>query len=234
MQPPLASKLRSAREQRGLSLADVAHETRIPIPRLKQLEEGNIAAFGNLAYARSFLRIYSDYLGVDAGAFIKELPVTPALGGRNDYRHLVESFGPWVDDQPRRRASRHFKDPVPASARGVYALVLFAALFVCSAVIVANFIREPAKSPPVHAGPAMNPSQPLVVAKTSSSGIQAKPSSEQPPAAAATKTEPAKLVSFVPGRPAAAEEVRPPDFSQVPVMRATPVAQDELDPDTNQ
>ena len=87
MHQPLCEKLKATREGRGLSLADVAHLTRIPIPRLCQLEEGNYAAFGNMAYARGFIRIYSQFLGVDAEAFISGLP-EPVLGGAADYRHL--------------------------------------------------------------------------------------------------------------------------------------------------
>ncbi len=98
---PLCERLRAARESRGLSLADVAHVTKIPVPRLSQLEEGNFAAFGNMAYARGFIKIYSKFLEVDAQDLLAGLPGPVALGGRDDYRHLTESYGPWVD----RRAS---------------------------------------------------------------------------------------------------------------------------------
>ncbi len=111
---PLCEKLKATREGRGLSLADVAHVTRIPIPRLCQLEEGNYAAFGNMAYARGFIRIYSQFLGIDAEAFISGLP-EPVLGGSADYRHLTESFGPWIDARGPRLPAAVRKKPQPGS-----------------------------------------------------------------------------------------------------------------------
>ncbi|MES2505980.1 MAG: helix-turn-helix domain-containing protein [Verrucomicrobiota bacterium] len=88
-------QLRTAREKRGLTVLDAAHETRIPPQRLLWLEQDNFAAFGSLTYARSFLKIYSQYLGVDVSELLAELP-TSRLGGASDYRYLTENHGPWV------------------------------------------------------------------------------------------------------------------------------------------
>lgn len=88
-------QLRTAREERGLTVLDAAHETRIPPQRLIWLEQDNFAAFGSLTYARSFLKIYSQYLGVDVSELLAELP-TSRLGGPSDYRYLTDNHGPWV------------------------------------------------------------------------------------------------------------------------------------------
>ncbi len=102
----------AAREKRGLSIEDAAHETRIPAQRLRYLESGNIAAFGSLTYARSFIRQYSDFLEVDATAMLEELP-EGALGGARDYRYLTQSHGPWL----RERASHVERITAPAAGR---------------------------------------------------------------------------------------------------------------------
>ncbi|OYW77917.1 MAG: hypothetical protein B7Z37_01740 [Verrucomicrobia bacterium 12-59-8] len=113
----------AAREKRGLSIEDAAHETRIPAQRLRYLESGNIAAFGSLTYARSFMRQYSDFLDVDASSMLEELP-EGALGGERDYRYLTESQGPWLRE-PAKSADRitapaasrvkSIKSPLPAA-----------------------------------------------------------------------------------------------------------------------
>jgi len=121
----------AAREQRGLSIEDAAHETRIPVQRLRYLESGNIAAFGSLTYARSFMRQYSDFLGVDASAMLEELP-EGALGGERDYRYLTQSQGPWLRERakaaerstaPAAHRVRTIKSPLPA-AIAVFVIVL--------------------------------------------------------------------------------------------------------------
>lgn len=104
--------LTAAREQRGLSIEDAAHETRIPAQRLRYLESGNIAAFGSMTYARSFIRQYSEFLEVDAAMMLEELP-EGALGGERDYRYLTQSQGPWLRD----RAERPERITAPAASR---------------------------------------------------------------------------------------------------------------------
>lgn len=130
MLTPIGQILKAAREQRGLSLLDAAHETRIPVNRLHLLEQDNYAAFGSMTYARCFLRQYSQYLGVDASAILDELP-GGALGGPRDYRYLVANHGPWVLSREARlgqlsqQASRAHarRSPVPAGL-AVFVLVL--------------------------------------------------------------------------------------------------------------
>ncbi len=123
--------LLAAREKRGLSIEDAAHETRIPAQRLRYLESGNIAAFGSLTYARSFIRQYSDFLGVDASSMLEELP-EGALGGERDYRYLTQSHGPWLRERATRLESvaapatgqvRSIKSPLPA-AIAIFVFVL--------------------------------------------------------------------------------------------------------------
>lgn len=133
MTAPFGQMLSAAREKRGLTIEDAAHETRIPAQRLRYLESGNIAAFGSLTYARSFMRQYSDFLEVDATAMLEELP-EGALGGERDYRYLTQSQGPWLREratQPERLSSpvesqvQSIKSPLPA-ALAVFVFVLAA------------------------------------------------------------------------------------------------------------
>lgn len=144
MNQPLCDKLRVAREGRGLSLADVSHATRIPISRLTLLEEGNYAAFGNMAYARSFIRAYSRFLDVDAESVIEGLP-DPMLGGPSDYRHLTSSYGPWVHQRGPQLPSyvKPGRSGSPAFTALVLTLILATGLAVYASVyVVPGLVRK--------------------------------------------------------------------------------------------
>lgn len=93
MSSTLGQRLQQAREHRGLSLPDVAHQTRIPIHRLRELEEDNYNALGSVTYAKGHLRAYAELLGVDVNEVLEQMK-TPPLGGVKNYRYLVESYGP--------------------------------------------------------------------------------------------------------------------------------------------
>ena len=159
---PLCEKLRTARESRGLSLADVAHVTSIPVSRLSQLEEGNYAAFGSMAYARSFIRTYSKFLDVDADSVIEGLP-EPVLGGADDYRHLSQSYGPWINKRSPQLAAhgRPGRRGSPAFTALVLTLILGTGLVVYASVYVfPGWVRkgQAASVPPSIAAPAFSKS----------------------------------------------------------------------------
>ena len=59
MSPSLGQQLRRARELQYLTLADLAHETRIPASRLRDLENDEYTTFGGIAYVRMSLKAYA-------------------------------------------------------------------------------------------------------------------------------------------------------------------------------
>lgn len=61
----VGERLRAAREARGLTLAQVAGETRIPQRHLQTIETGNFAALPARTYAISFARNYAKMVGLD-------------------------------------------------------------------------------------------------------------------------------------------------------------------------
>ncbi len=73
MAQTLGKQLAQKREMDGMSVEDVAYRTRIPANVVRHLENDDYSHFPNIVYARSFLRMYSAHLEVDAGAFLKEL-----------------------------------------------------------------------------------------------------------------------------------------------------------------
>ena len=61
----LGDRFRAAREQRGLTLSDVAEQVRIRSVYLAAIEEENWKAIGAPVYIRGFLRTYARFLGLD-------------------------------------------------------------------------------------------------------------------------------------------------------------------------
>ena len=61
----VGQRLRLAREQRGLDIAEVAKATKIRGHYLQALEEGDFGSLPSPAQVRGFLRTYADYLELD-------------------------------------------------------------------------------------------------------------------------------------------------------------------------
>lgn len=64
--------LKGAREARGLTLDDIARETRVARRYLAALEDEALSALPGGAYNRGYLRTYAKVLGLDADALLHE------------------------------------------------------------------------------------------------------------------------------------------------------------------
>jgi transcriptional regulator with XRE-family HTH domain len=70
---PVGARLRSAREAKGLSLQEVATQTRIPIRHLEHIEKGEWDALPAATYSVGFARSYATSVGLDAAEVGQEL-----------------------------------------------------------------------------------------------------------------------------------------------------------------
>jgi cytoskeletal protein RodZ len=68
----IGSVLREARERQRLELGEVEQETRIRERYLAALEEERFELLPARAYAKGFLRVYADFLGLDGRLFVDE------------------------------------------------------------------------------------------------------------------------------------------------------------------
>ncbi len=68
----VGQKLIIARKERRETLEDVSFRTHIPVARLVDMEQDDLSNFANLTYARSFLKMYSRYLGVDLTDYLEQ------------------------------------------------------------------------------------------------------------------------------------------------------------------
>ena len=85
----VGGRLRAAREAQGLSLAQVAAETRINQRHLTQIEEGDFGGLPARTYAIGFTRTYAKLLGLDDAAVAEEVRAELALLAPRDTRALT-------------------------------------------------------------------------------------------------------------------------------------------------
>ena len=66
----LGAQLKAAREQKHVSVTQAAHDTRISANHLECFETGRYQSLPGGVYNRAFLRMYSEYLGLDPQAML--------------------------------------------------------------------------------------------------------------------------------------------------------------------
>src|SRR4051812_27668906 len=106
--------LRAARERRGVSLAQIAAETKLGAELWADLEENNLSRWPKQIYARSYVRDYALRVGMDADEIVNEFcRLFPEWGDRRAERlirgqaAIINHDLTWQDlpTKERRRAS---------------------------------------------------------------------------------------------------------------------------------
>jgi hypothetical protein len=98
----VGERLRRAREARGLTLDDVASQTRIPIRHLRSIEDANWQELPAVTYTVGFGRSYANAVGLDGAAIGREL--REQLGGSTPTRQVSPEF--YDPPDPSRVPSR--------------------------------------------------------------------------------------------------------------------------------
>jgi hypothetical protein len=73
---------KAARERKRISLSAAAAKTRIKIQHLEMMERDDFSQMPAPTYARGFIRMYADFLGLEAGPLIEEYNNLHAPGAR--------------------------------------------------------------------------------------------------------------------------------------------------------
>jgi transcriptional regulator with XRE-family HTH domain len=76
---PIGERLRVAREAKGMTLDEIAGQTRIPVRHLQHIETGDWEALPAITYSIGFVRSYGNIVGLDGAALGQEL--RQQLGG---------------------------------------------------------------------------------------------------------------------------------------------------------
>ena len=79
---PIGERLRVAREAKGISLDEIAGQTRIPVRHLQHIETGDWDALPAITYSIGFVRSYGNIVGLDGAALGQELRQQLGGGGR--------------------------------------------------------------------------------------------------------------------------------------------------------
>src|SRR3954469_12677568 len=87
---PVGERLRVAREEKGVTLEEVAKQTRIPIRHLEHIERGEWDAMPAVTYSVGFARSYANAVGLDGAAVGAE--VREQLGGARTVASGPASF----------------------------------------------------------------------------------------------------------------------------------------------
>jgi cytoskeletal protein RodZ len=96
------ARIKRAREERGVSLRDIAEVTKISVSALEALERNDISRLPGGIFSRAFVRSYADQIGLDAEETVREFigrfPDDSVTAGSPHVR-----YSDYEDDEPRRR-----------------------------------------------------------------------------------------------------------------------------------
>jgi len=129
----VGDRLRIARESAGMTLAQLAAETRIPERHLILIEKGDFAALPAKTYATGFARTYAKAVGLDDREVADEVRAELAASEGGD-RHRAATFEPG--------------DPARIPSRGLALLSLVAlVLLIAGGAMFYNRVLAPGSGP---------------------------------------------------------------------------------------
>ncbi|MXP24562.1 DUF4115 domain-containing protein [Altererythrobacter indicus] len=129
-------RLRAEREKQGLSLEDVAKDSRIPLRHLETMESGRFSDLPGRTYAFGFTRTYAKLLGLDQDELVAQV------------NSELEAQEP---DTPPRPAHFEPGDParVPSAKLGWVAVVAVIALLIAGFVFLKPIYAPSGELPPL-------------------------------------------------------------------------------------
>jgi cytoskeleton protein RodZ len=157
----VGERLRQAREAKGMSLEDLASQTRIPIRHLQHIEREEWDALPAVTYCVGFVRAYANSVGLDGDELGRE--VRERLGGLRSRAPAAEYYQP---ADPAR---------VPPRSLALIAALIAVVLIVGYAIWRSSLADEEAtagvtvpvpeaQAPSARPAPAAQPLQPQAIA----------------------------------------------------------------------
>ncbi|YCM45632.1 helix-turn-helix domain-containing protein [Verrucomicrobiaceae bacterium 227] len=191
----IGEKLKEARESRGLSLQDVAHSTRIPVPSLKAIEANCYSVFPSPAYAKSFVHQYADFLEFDADEWLENFKTGNVLANSDGIEYLDESK-PKPTRSPASTKRPSSSQNLPRESLGQPLLILSITAILIAAGLwgfmkIDQRLNTGHSEPPAQTSKKENP-EPVVI-ETPRPAIDLSPDPEPAPA----PTEPGQTPAFV-------------------------------------
>lgn len=142
----LGEKLRTAREERGISISEVAEQTRISPLYLEAIESDNYKTLPGGIFNKGFVRSYAKYVGIDEQEALQ------------DYSRLVAEAAPAQETELRTYRPEVLTDD--RAATSIVPTVIFAAvilgLMTAGVLFLVNYIKNQRSEPPIVANTANN------------------------------------------------------------------------------
>lgn len=152
----LGSKLKRAREERGISLQEIAATTKISTVALEALEQNDYSRLPGGIFSRAFVRAYALGVGLDAEAMVNQFLVE---FGKHE-REAAER----TKRQPLvTAADRDFLDRQRRALRTLRVVLMIVALAALAALVYVAWVWWPA--PDTSAGLALRPASLLTDAR---------------------------------------------------------------------
>lgn len=160
----VGKQLQKARKAKGLTIDEVARDTRIRADRIADLENDTYTNFPSTAYARGFLTMYAKHVGVDVSQFAHTLDTSGSQVAVVSYEYLDRSEGaePAVARSEVKSAVKPALIAVGLVVLGVAALFIFMLIQRLQQVAPAAAAATPAPEattprPVVRAAPTLRP-----------------------------------------------------------------------------
>ncbi len=145
-------KLREAREAQGLSLAEIAARTRIPLRQLEAIENSEFAQLPSITYAVGFAKAYARAVGLD------EVTIAREVRGINETTVRRTEYEAYEINDPSR---------VPSRGVAVFgAIIALLVLIGAGLWFGTNLFRGQENSPPPLVVPSDAPSPAVAAAPT--------------------------------------------------------------------
>ncbi len=119
MAKTIGERLCESREQKSLSIEDVAHATRIHANTLRGLEDDDYSGFASTTYAKSFLTLYARHLEIDVDDALEQFShndTAPIVSGANYIRSVAGSIEPVERTNGIRSSGSHYAEPKKSRA----------------------------------------------------------------------------------------------------------------------
>src|SRR6186713_2070969 len=101
----VGKKLHQARMQRGLTIDEAAHATKLRPDKIAALESDDYSRFANNTYAKGFLQIYGRFLKVDVDDYARTLDNSNPIS-ISDYQYLSNAPATKTETTVVRRDER--------------------------------------------------------------------------------------------------------------------------------
>ncbi len=97
----LGKQLKEARERRKLTASEAAKGTRLKVQHIESLEREDFSRMAAPAYAKGFIKIYAEYLGLDPDPLIQEYLD----------KHAPRERPPLMDEETEKKSARNWRMP---------------------------------------------------------------------------------------------------------------------------